>query len=105
MNFDMSQLLDHVLLPHVCRRSITDRVYRPRQSRGDESSQGGDDASPSLDEVHLALIKGISGPLPQQVCVHSENGQVCAQSENGQVCEQSEIVRMCIECNSEVQAE
>lgn len=47
----------------MCRRSITDRVYSPQQPRVDD-----DEDSTSLDEVHLALIKGISGPVPHEVC-------------------------------------
>lgn len=49
----------------LCRRSITDRVYR--QSSDDDDDTGAQEAaaaekaSTQLDEVHLALIKGVTG--------------------------------------------
>lgn len=60
-----------------CRRSICNKVFKSQQGRGNESSEAVGDVSTSLDEVHLALIKGISGPVPPQVRGLS-NGPVSA---------------------------
>lgn len=43
-------------------------MYRSSAQGGDESSE--DDVSTMLDEVHLALLKGVAGPAPPQVMTY-----------------------------------